>query len=150
MSAAARRVTVSAPAPSRRRARARPAPKTRRKLAAPLAAALVAGARVALVLLEQVVLAQFSFRLAQVRAELARAEARNEELLLEAARLESPDRIERVARRALGMTDPEALYYILADVRIPPGARLAGIPNEASSVVGGAAVGAGTAGAEGW
>lgn len=139
------------PVRSARPARRRAARGARRGVAALLSGGLVAGALVALVLLEQVVLAQSAFRLARVRAELARAEERHEELLLEAARLESPDRIERVARRELGMTDPQGLDYILADVRIPPGARLAQEPGEATSVVGGAAAdGARAAEAGGW
>lgn len=155
MSAPARRVQAGcrrAPVRLVKQGRRAAPRRVQRGLAALLAGGIVAGALVSLVLLEQVVLAQSAFRLARVRAELARAEQRHEELLLEAARLESPDRIERVARRELGMTDARGLDYILADVHIPPGARLAREPAGGTSVVGGAAAGdtSGAAEAGGW
>lgn len=68
------------------------------------------------VLLEQVVLGQSAFKLAELRKELVAAEAEHEELLLEVAKMESPDRIERYARINLGMTDPAAVEYIVADL----------------------------------
>ncbi len=77
------------------------------------------------VLLEQVVLAQSAFRLERLRDRVAKAEARHEELLLEAATLESPGRIEAFARHRLGMVDPDpaAMKYVVAD--IPRGSRVA-------------------------
>ena len=68
------------------------------------------------VLLEQVVLGQSAFKLAELRKSLIAAEAQHEELLLEAAKMESPDRIERFARLQLGMTDPVSVEYIVADI----------------------------------
>jgi cell division protein FtsB len=68
------------------------------------------------VLLEQVVLGQSAFKLAELRQGLIAAEAEHEELLLEAAKMESPDRIEQYARLNLGMTDPVSVEYIVADI----------------------------------
>jgi cell division protein FtsB len=80
---------------------------------------LLGGAIVAGVLLEQVVLAQSAFELAELRQNLAAAETRHEELLLEAANLDSATRIERYARNSLGMVEPApgTIEYIVADVR---------------------------------
>ena len=80
---------------------------------------LLGGAIVVGVLLEQVTLAQSAFELAELRNDLVAAEARHEELLLEAANLDSATRIERYARRSLGMVDPApgSIEYIVADVR---------------------------------
>lgn len=68
------------------------------------------------VLLERVILSQSAFKLADVRHQLEAAQSRHEELLLEASRLASPDRIEHFARSNLGMVDPAAVEYIVADV----------------------------------
>ena len=68
------------------------------------------------VLLEQVVLGQSAFKLAELRKQLLAAEAEHEELLLEVAKMESPDRIENYARANLGMTDPSSIEYIVADI----------------------------------
>jgi hypothetical protein len=78
------------------------------------------------VLLEQVVLAQSAFKMAGIRERLVAAETRHHELLLDAAKLESSDRIERYARDVLGMVKPQqsTLNYIVADVRVPDHARL--------------------------
>lgn len=97
---------------------------TRRIVVGLLGGILVIGV-VFFVLLEQVVLAQSAFRLEQLRDEVARAEARHEELLLRAATLESPVRIEGFARHQLGMVDPDpaTIQYLVAD--IPAGGRLA-------------------------
>lgn len=75
------------------------------------------------VLVEQVVLAQSAFELSEIRAELAEARSLHEELLLEAAILESPGRIETYARTKLGMIDPDPLttQYVVADIRAHPG-----------------------------
>ena len=58
------------------------------------------------VLLEQVILAQSAFKMARVRREMIRADATNQELLLQMTRLSSPQRIETYARGQLGMTEP--------------------------------------------
>ena len=82
------------------------------------------------VLLEQVVLAQSAFKLAELREELVAAENRSFELQLEIARLESSDRIERFAREELGMVDSDlaSADYIYADISrdstVPKGQRL--------------------------
>jgi cell division protein FtsL len=68
------------------------------------------------VLLERVVLSQSAFKLATMRRQLEAAQSRHEELLLEASRLASPDRIEHFARTNLGMVDPAIVEYIVADV----------------------------------
>ena len=85
---------------------------------APIAAivTIVVGMVILGVLLEQVTLAQSAFRLSHLRDELLHEEARHEELLLEAAKLGSPDRIEMHARTRLGMVDPPSIEYIVADV----------------------------------
>lgn len=81
--------------------------------------ALLAGAIVMGVLLEQVLLAQSAFELAELRKNVAAAEARHEELLLQSANLDSAARIERYARTNLGMIEPPpgAVEYVVADVR---------------------------------
>ncbi len=71
------------------------------------------------ILLEQVILAQSAFHLTELRQQIVEVETRHEELLLEAARLESPDRIERYARSVLGMVDPRDHEYVVADVPLP-------------------------------
>jgi hypothetical protein len=68
------------------------------------------------VLLARVVLVKTSFKLQNLQNNLAEAEELHEELLLEAAKMESPARIERMAR-AIGMVDPLEVNYIVADVR---------------------------------
>ena len=80
------------------------------------------------VLLEQVVLAQSAFKLERVRERLVAEEERNQDLLLEATRLEGSDRIERYAREVLGMVEakPGVTNYITADVRLRDPLRVAG------------------------
>jgi cell division protein FtsB len=68
------------------------------------------------VLLEQVVLAQSAFKLTQVNEKLEVARSKHESLLLTAAQLEAPGRIENYARTRLGMVDPPVVEYIVADV----------------------------------
>jgi cell division protein FtsL len=98
------------------------------------------------VLLERVILAQSAFKLAQFRDQLVAAEERHEELLLEASRLASPDRIEHYARSALGMVDASIVEYIVADVPTVdgfPGLRLGSrdVGGEADQPVGASAEG---------
>lgn len=101
----------------RRRSRSliRRGPQTRMAPLAALAAIFVA-VLVFGVLLEQVILAQSAFELAHIRQRTAAAEARNQELLLEMTRLQSPARIEGYARRWLGMVDPTSIEYVVADI----------------------------------
>jgi hypothetical protein len=97
------------------------------------------------VLLEQVVLAQSAFKLTQVNQQLEVARSKHESLLLTAAQLEAPGRIENYARTRLGMVDPPIVEYIVADVPRHMNRRLA-----STSQGGGLATGqAATAAAEG-
>jgi cell division protein FtsB len=68
------------------------------------------------VVLEQVVLAQSAFKMARLTEALARSETTQQELLLQATRLESPTRIQRFARARLGMVQPHEIDYLVADV----------------------------------
>lgn len=97
--------------------------RSRRLASLAILGGIVAIAVVFGVLLEQVVLAQSAFKLTRVRERLAEAEENHQELLLQAAKLESSDRIERFARDELGMVDPAPgdVQYLSAD--IVPGAR---------------------------
>lgn len=92
-----------------------------------IVAVLLVGATVFTVLLEQVILAQTGFKMAQLRERVVAAESRHAELVLRAARLGSPERIERVAITELGMTypAPSEVKYIVANVRPNPGTKLA-------------------------
>lgn len=89
-----------------------------RRVVLGFAAGIAVVAVIFFVLLEQVVLAQSAFRLERLRERVARAEARHEELLLQAATLESPVRIEAFARNHLGMVDPDpaTVEYVVADI----------------------------------
>ena len=77
------------------------------------------------ILLAQVVLAQSGFKMAKLREQTIKAEARHAELVLQAARLGSAERIERVAVEELGMVHPTRVEYIVADVRSRDTAQLA-------------------------
>lgn len=88
-------------------------------------ATICVGAVIFGVLLEQVVLAQSAFKLSQINEQLDAAESKHEELLLNAAMLEAPGRIERYARTRLGMVDPPHVEYIVANVPRRSGRRLA-------------------------
>ncbi|MFN2594801.1 MAG: hypothetical protein ABR579_07940 [Actinomycetota bacterium] len=93
---------------------------SRRYLPAIVIAAIIAGAVIFGVLMEQIVLAQSAFRLSDLNKKMSTAESRHEELLFQAARLESPGRIERYARTKLGMIDPPVVNYIVAAVHHTP------------------------------
>ena len=100
-----------------------------------IAATIVVLGVVFAVLLEQVVLAQSAFKLEGIQDDLVAAEARHRDLMLEAAKLESSERIERFARDRLGMVKPDirSVGYIQADViRRGDGARVAyeGVPRD--------------------
>ena len=113
-------------APTRRRAGLHLVKRKRRRLIkrgrgtrfAPLVVlgAICVGAVIFAVLLEQVVLAQSAFKLTQVNERLEVARAKHESLLLTAAKLEAPGRIENYARTRLGMVEPTVVEYIVADV----------------------------------
>ena len=90
-------------------------PHTRLAFVVALAAVFV-GALVCTVLIEQVTLAQSAFRLARIRQETIAAERRNQELLLQMTKLQSPARIEKYARTELGMVEPTRIDYVIADV----------------------------------
>jgi hypothetical protein len=79
---------------------------------------LLAGATIFGVLLEQVVLAQTGFKMAELRDEMASAENEHAKLVLRAAKLSSSDRIERVATDRLGMVEPKQVQYIEANIRV--------------------------------
>ncbi|HVL63679.1 MAG TPA: hypothetical protein VM573_00745 [Actinomycetota bacterium] len=98
-----------------------------------IAVALVFG-----VLLEQVILAQSAFRLSAIRERLATAERRYENLMHEAVILDNPARIERVARRRLGMIepDPAARRFVVANVRSGSAGVRAAMPGEGEAVPG--------------
>ena len=100
-----------------------------RRVSTVLTAVIFCAALVFGVLLEQVVLAQSAFKLAELRAELVKAESHHEELLLESAKLDSAARIERYARNSLGMVDPPpgGVEYVVADVPASSVAKWAGI-----------------------
>jgi cell division protein FtsL len=91
---------------------------TRRVAPYTIGAAILVLGIVFTVLLEQVVLAQSAFKLAELRQELVAAENRHQELLLEATRLGNTERIERIAREELGMVDAEsaATNFLYADI----------------------------------
>jgi cell division protein FtsL len=96
-----------------------------------IAATIVVLGVVFAVLLEQVVLAQSAFKLKGIQDDLVSAETRHRELMLEAAKLESSERIERFAHDRLGMIKPDVrtVGYIQADViRRGDGARIADDP----------------------
>ena len=92
-----------------------------RRISIYIAGAIIASAIVAAVMLEQVVLAQSAFHLSDLRRDLQVAQEKHEELLLQAAQLDSSARIERYARENLGMVEPvpEGVQYIVADIKQP-------------------------------
>ena len=81
-------------------------------------AVILAATAVLGVLLEQVVLAQSAFKMSRLRTELSAAEARHQELLLEATKLESPRRIERFARTDLRLVEPQVIQYLVSDAAL--------------------------------
>jgi cell division protein FtsB len=108
----------------RRRSRSLIQRDTPRRVAPAVVAAAILAATVVLgVLLEQVVLAQSAFKMSRLRTELSAAEARHQELLLEATKLESPRRIERFARTELRLVEPHAIQYLVSDAALARNAR---------------------------
>jgi cell division protein FtsL len=117
---------------------------SRRLVSYGIAATIVVLAVVFAVLLEQVVLAQSAFKLKGIQDRLIAAESRHKELMLESARLESSERIERFARDELGMVEPDmsSVGYIQADVIGPDGSRIAEGTSPPDADVPGTAAGA--------
>ena len=90
-----------------------------------IAVAICIATVVAGVLIEQVILAQSAFRLAQINRQMAEVSEQHQALVLEATKLESPGRIERYARTRLGMVEPTTVEYIVADLNRSKLGRLA-------------------------
>ncbi len=80
------------------------------------------------ILLEQVMLAQSGFKMAKLQQKIEKAETKHAELVLEAAKLSSSERIERFAISDLGMVRPERVEYIMANVGVKGAARIAAAP----------------------
>jgi len=59
-----------------------------------------------------VLLAQEQFRLAKLQTQAAAEQSRNEQLKLEVAQLESPERIVAAAQERLGMVTPPTITYL--------------------------------------
>lgn len=87
--------------------------------------AVLIAAAIFAVLLTQVVLAESSFRMARMRDQLVKEEGRHARLVLKTAKMNSAERIERVAVEELGMVYPERVEYIVANVRGGAAGRLA-------------------------
>lgn len=113
---AARRVERKAPAQQRLKLVDPKQKKSRRRLPWLVIISLVCVFTVIFgVLIARVVLVKTSFKLQKLQTELIAAEELHEELILEAAKMESPARIERVARE-MGMIEPPTVNYIVADI----------------------------------
>ena len=124
---AARRVERSAPAQERLSLVEPKQKKVRRRLPWMVIISLICVFAVIFgVLFARVVLVKSSFKLQRLQTELTAAEEMHEELMLEAAKMESPARIERVAR-SMGMVDPAAVNYIVADVPTGSNSRFASL-----------------------
>ncbi|HWR40061.1 MAG TPA: cell division protein FtsL [Patescibacteria group bacterium] len=63
--------------------------------------------------------AKAGYGLVQIKANVSRVEKENELLRLEVARLKSPQRIETIAVRQLGMVTPQKAYYAAAATTAP-------------------------------
>lgn len=94
---------------------------------------ILIAATIGTILLEQVVLAQSAFKLAGMREELEVAEEQHSQLLLEAAKLGSSERIKRVAMNELGMKYPDDAGYIVANVKSGWTNQLAQSPTNAAA-----------------
>lgn len=92
---------------------------------------ILIAATIGTILLEQVVLAQSAFKLAAIRKEVEIAEEQHSQLLLQAAKLGSSERIKKVAVQDLGMVYPEeagGVQIIVANVHSTWSSRLAQSP----------------------
>jgi cell division protein FtsL len=114
----ARRAPAPKPAPKRPPLRVVPAdyvpPRVRRRRARLFVAGvatLVALGLFGIVSLH-VALSQGPFRLERLEAEAARQQTRYEQLRLQVAELESPDRVVAVAQERLGMVSPPGVTYL--------------------------------------
>lgn len=113
---ATRRIERKAPSQERLKLVDAKQKKTRRKLPWLVIISLVCVFTVIFgVLIARVVLVKTSFKLQKLQTDLTAAEELHEELMLEAAKMESPARIERVARE-MGMIEPPTVNYIVADI----------------------------------
>jgi cell division protein FtsL len=113
---ATKRVERKAPARERLKLVKDDRKKVRRRIPWPVVIGLICVFTVIFgVLFARVVLVKTSFKLQKIQENLVAAEEMHEELLLEAAKMESPARIERVAR-SMGMIDPVTVNYIVADI----------------------------------
>ena len=82
---------------------------------------------IATVLLEQVLMAQSAFKLGEIRERTERAEAKQQELVLQVTQLENKDRIEAFARTQLVMVESNAATseYMVADIELGSDSRIA-------------------------
>jgi len=82
---------------------------------------------IATVLLEQVLMAQSAFKLGEIRQRTERAEAQQQELVLQVTQLENHERIEAFARSQLGMveTDVVGSEYMVADIELGSDSKIA-------------------------
>jgi len=97
---------------------------------------------IATVLLEQVLMAQSAFKLGEIRQRTERAEAKQQELVLQVTQLENKERIEAFARTQLGMVESNAANseYMVADIELGSDARIAvGRESDAPDLAGTAA-----------
>ncbi|MFQ5508514.1 MAG: cell division protein FtsL [Leptospirillia bacterium] len=86
----------------------------------PTRVALVRGGAVALLaigatlayLWQHMMMVDLGYRIEKTRTELSHLRHKRGELLLEVARLSSLDRVERIARERLGMTEPEPVQMV--------------------------------------
>ena len=82
---------------------------------------------IATVLLEQVLMAQSAFKLGEIRERTERAEAQQQELVLQVTQLENRERIEAFARTQLGMVETNAASseYMVADIELGSDSKIA-------------------------
>jgi cell division protein FtsL len=82
---------------------------------------------IATVLLEQVLMAQSAFKLGEIRQRTERAEAQQQELVLQVTQLENHERIEAFARTQLGMveTNVAGSEYMVADIELGSDSKIA-------------------------
>lgn len=117
MSAQARRKSEARPARPPRLEVVKPrklSARARRRRARALTALTVFGTVLLVfgVVAVHALLAQGSFELTKLEERVSKAEARYSNLRLEVAELEAPDRIIRVAKERLGMTEPQKVTYL--------------------------------------
>ena len=69
-----------------------------------------------LVTLQSASIVKAGYELVQIKAQMAMLERENDQVRLEVARLKSPQRIQTIATKELGMTTPKAVYHAAAPV----------------------------------